>query len=66
MLAGAAIYLLFGLFGQTESDDTIAEENTIVITEGEMNWLAESWQKRWNRPPTKEELLVIVSCLRYW
>jgi len=56
ILAGAGIYLLFSWLGQTESEEAVAE-NTIVITEGEMNWLAESWQKRWNRPPTNEEML---------
>lgn len=60
VVAGAAIYLLFGLFGQPSSHDAIVEENTIVITEGEMEWLAEMWQKKWNRPPTKEEMLGLV------
>ncbi len=60
ILAGAGIYLLFGWFGQSESDDAIENQNTIVITEGELDWLADSWQKRWNRPPTNEEMLGLV------
>jgi len=60
VLAGAAIYALFGLFGQSETDDAIAEENTIVVTEGEMNWLAEMWAKKWNRPPSEAEMLGMV------
>jgi peptidyl-prolyl cis-trans isomerase C len=58
VLAGAAIYLLFGLFGQ--SDDAAVEENTIVVTEGEINWLAEMWQKKWNRPPSDIEMVGLV------
>jgi hypothetical protein len=60
VLIGAAIYLLFGLFGQKESEDAIAEENTIVVTEGEVNWLAEMWQKKWNRPPNNAEMVGLV------
>jgi peptidyl-prolyl cis-trans isomerase C len=60
MLAGAAIYLLFGLFGQMDSDDPVVQENTIVVTEGEMNWLAEMWRKKWNRPPSREEMVGLV------
>jgi hypothetical protein len=60
ILAGAAIYVLFGFFGKSESDDAIEEENTIVVTEGEINWLAEMWQKKWNRPPSDAEMLGLV------
>jgi peptidyl-prolyl cis-trans isomerase C len=59
LLAGAAIYLLFGWFGPSESEDVVAE-NTIVITEGELDWMVETWQKKWNRPPTNEEMLGLV------
>lgn len=60
ILAGAAIYLLYGVFGGTDSDQAIVAENTIVITKGELDWLGESWQKRWNRPPTNEEMVGLV------
>jgi len=58
VLAGAAIYLLFGLFSPT--DDAAMRENTIVVTEGEINWLAEMWQKKWNRPPSDVEMVGLV------
>lgn len=58
VLAGAAIYLLFGLFGK--SADVAVEENTIVVTAGEINWLAEMWQKKWNRPPSEIEMVGLV------
>jgi peptidyl-prolyl cis-trans isomerase C len=60
VLAGAAIYLLYGWFGQSESDEALAEENTIVVTEGEVNWLAEMWKKKWNRPPSEIEMVGLV------
>jgi peptidyl-prolyl cis-trans isomerase C len=60
VLIGAAIYLLFGLFGQSESAEAVAEENTIVVTKGEITWLGEMWQKKWNRPPTDAEMLGLV------
>jgi peptidyl-prolyl cis-trans isomerase C len=60
VLAGAAIYLLFGMFGQSESDEALAEENTIVVTEGEIDWFAEMWQKKWNRPPSDVEMVGLV------
>jgi peptidyl-prolyl cis-trans isomerase C len=60
VLIGSAIYLLFGLYGQPEIDETIVDKNTIIVTKGEVDWLAESWKKRWNRDPTKEELLGLV------
>jgi peptidyl-prolyl cis-trans isomerase C len=58
VLAGAAIYLLFGLFGQ--SADVAVEENTIIVTAGEINWLGEMWQKKWNRPPSDVEMVGLV------
>ena len=52
MLIGAAIYLLYGVFAEpvTEADD-----KTIVVSAGEIEWMRSSWQQRWNRPPTPEE-----------
>ena len=60
VLIGAAVYVLFGMFGQSESNDAVAEQDTIVVTEGEINWLAEMWQKKWNRPPSEAEMLGLV------
>jgi hypothetical protein len=52
LLIGMAIYGLYGLFGQHDAKTPIS---TITITAGEIDWLATSWQKRWNRPPTPAE-----------
>jgi parvulin-like peptidyl-prolyl isomerase len=52
LVIGAAIFVLFGLVGQRDVDE---KERAITITSGEINWLTDAWQKRWNRPPTAEE-----------
>ena len=45
LLLGATVYLLFSLFGKSESDAPVAEDNTTVVTKGEINWLAEMGRK---------------------
>jgi len=49
---GAAIFALSGLLGQPDAED---QERAITITAGEIDWLTDSWEKRWTRPPTPEE-----------
>jgi len=50
---GAFIYLLYGVFVEPEVEET---DKTIIVSAGELEWMNASWQKRWNRPPTAEEL----------
>jgi len=52
MFIGAAIYLLYGVFAEPVPE---ADDKTIVVTAGEVEWMQTSWQKRWNRPPTPQE-----------
>jgi len=52
MFIGAAIYLLYGVFAEPLPE---ADDKTIVVTAGEVEWMQTSWQKRWNRPPTPQE-----------
>jgi peptidyl-prolyl cis-trans isomerase C len=52
MFIGAAIYLLYGVFAEPVPE---ADDKTIVVTAGEVEWMQTSWLKRWNRPPTAEE-----------
>jgi len=52
LVIGAAIFVLYGLWGQQDAEEN---ERTITITTGEVAWLADAWEKRWNRPPTPEE-----------
>ena len=52
LVIGAAIFVLFGFFGRQDVEE---QERAITITAGEIGWLTDSWEKRWNRPPTAEE-----------
>jgi len=52
LVIGAGIFVLYGFFRQ---QDVAVQERTITISAAEVNWLTETWQKRWNRPPTEEE-----------
>ena len=52
-IIGAAIYLLYGLLSEPMSK---ADDKTIVVSAGEIEAMQAFWQKRWNRPPTKDEL----------
>jgi len=52
MFIGAVIYLLYGVFAEPVPE---ADDKTIVVTAGEIEWMQTAWQKRWNRPPTEAE-----------
>jgi hypothetical protein len=52
MFIGAMIYLLYGVFAEPLPE---ADDKTIVVTAGEVEWMQTAWQKRWNRAPTAEE-----------
>ena len=52
MASGVVIFALYGFF---RLPDAALEERAITITAAEVNWLTDTWQKRWNRPPTPEE-----------
>ena len=53
LLLALLIYIIYGLFGVKQS---LESERTILVTQSTINWLEESWEKRWNRPPTEKEL----------
>jgi peptidyl-prolyl cis-trans isomerase C len=52
MLIGALIYGAYARSGFEAEPET---QRSIVVTAGEVQWLLDSWQNRWNRPPTREE-----------
>ena len=52
LLLGAAIY---GLYFAVRPGIDEEPGNRITVTAGEIGWLTETWEKRWNRPPTAEE-----------
>ena len=51
-MRSSAVLVLYGVWGQ---DDAQKQERTITITTGEIAWLTDAWEKRWNRPPTPKE-----------
>ena len=51
---GAAIYLAFGLIGKP--GEAPSSDKTVVVEAAEIEWMQTSWQQRWNRLPTDEEL----------
>ncbi len=53
MFIGAVIYLLYTVFAEPAAEET---DKSIVVSTGEIEWMNTAWQKRWNRPPTTEEL----------
>ena len=57
ILIGAAIYGAYALFGERPQEE---QDRTIVISEEQVNSLAAGFARRWNRPPTNEELLGLV------
>jgi hypothetical protein len=57
LVIGASFYLINGLYGKAEMSE---DDRRIVISAGEVEWLQDSWKKRWSRPPTVEELDGIV------
>ena len=56
-ILGLLIYLLYGLFGAKEYSGS---ERTIVVTPATIEWLQDSWEKRWNRPPTEQEMKGLI------
>ena len=52
MLLGLAIFVLFGTADEPQSES----ENRILLSAGDVANLAQSWQTRWNRQPTQQEL----------
>jgi len=56
-LIGIVLYAVYALFGKI---DNSLDENTVIVTEGDLAWMADSWTKRWNRPPTAAEFKGLI------
>lgn len=52
ILIGAVFFVLYSFWGQQDVEN---QDRAITITSGEIVWLTDAWEKRWNRPPTPEE-----------
>jgi hypothetical protein len=58
VVLGTIIFMIYTFWGQRGEND---QERSITITADEIEWLTDSWQKRWNRPPTAEEREGIIN-----
>ena len=56
-MIGALIYAAYAYTGGPVVED---DERSISITAGEITWLQDVWEKKWNRAPTQKELQGIV------
>jgi len=54
---GALLFLVYALVSDVFTSDA---GRSIEITEAEIQLLAETWQRQWQRPPTEEELRGLV------
>ena len=56
---------LFGAYAwlNPPAPDSGAASRQVRIGAGEVRWLAEMWERQWNRPPTPEEMRGLVSNL---
>jgi len=54
ILIGALIYVFYGFLSE-KAIDSGESDRTITVTKGEIALMVDSWQKRWNRPPTEKE-----------
>ncbi len=52
LLIGAALFILYGIQNQGFDD----EAKRIIISEADVNRLQAIWNKKWQRPPTTDEL----------
>jgi peptidyl-prolyl cis-trans isomerase C len=55
---GAVLFVIYAYWGQPAGEE---QGKSITITAGEIEWLSNSWQKRWNRPPTQQEREGIIN-----
>ncbi len=51
LVTGTMLYFTYTSFNNYLNRD----ENIVIVTSGEISLLEQTWQSRWNRPPTPEE-----------
>ena len=56
LLIGAALFLVFGLF----KDPAGNLENSVIITQGDIEFLKANFARTWRRPPTENELVNLI------
>jgi hypothetical protein len=58
LLIGACIYGADALYGAPDED---VVDRTIVVDAGRVEGFIGDWERRWNRPPTRQELDAVIS-----
>jgi len=53
LIIGAAIYGAYALFGTPEED---YRDTTILVDSNRIDSMISEWERRWNRPPTRQEI----------
>jgi hypothetical protein len=53
LILGAAIYGAYALFGAPEDD---FRDTTIVVDSNRIDSMIVEWERRWNRPPSRQEI----------
>ena len=52
---------LFAVYALLTGGEDARSDQLIQVTETEVQWLASTWESRWQRPPTEDELRGLVS-----
>ncbi len=58
LLIGACIYGAYALYGAPHED---VDDRTILVNSSRIEGFISGWQRRWNRPPTRQELDGMIS-----
>jgi len=58
LIIGACIYGAYALYGAPDEE---VEDRTIVVDAARIEGFIGEWQRRWNRPPTRQELDGVIS-----
>jgi len=58
LLAGMVLFIVYQLWGQRVGEDMAPQK--IVVTEGRVQNLQDTFNRRWKHPPTEEELLDLI------
>jgi hypothetical protein len=56
LVLGAGIFVLFGAVGDVRDE----KSDRIVVSAGKIENLVELWRRTWQRPPTPQELEVLI------
>ena len=57
LIIGAMIFVVFSVVNKEENS---LDGNRIVVSTGDIQRLSDNWSKKWNRPPTEQELNGLV------